>query len=118
MLGRYVATELWLELGRYVAAERDGGSVATPSGGQQKVNSLQKAGGNLRFLNAGVSCIPTFAANSQAGETLSPGSGIDWFRADSGSCCLDYRRIRGAVLGKEMTQLQKKRQMPPTYSCS
>ncbi|CAH2052342.1 unnamed protein product [Thlaspi arvense] len=53
--------------------------------------------------------LAAFAANSQAGETLSPGSGIDWFRADSGSCCLDYRRIRGAVLGKEMTQLKKKR---------
>ncbi|KAL9277536.1 hypothetical protein AtNW77_MTg0323361 (mitochondrion) [Arabidopsis thaliana] len=53
--------------------------------------------------------LAAFAANSQAGETLSPGSGIDWFRADSGSCCLDYRRIRGAVLGKEMTQLQKKK---------
>lgn len=26
---------------------------------KQKVNSLQKAGGNLRFLNAGVSCIPS-----------------------------------------------------------
>lgn len=53
--------------------------------------------------------LAAFAANSQAGETLSPGSGIDWFRADSGSCCLDYRRIRGVVLGKEMTQLQKKK---------
>ncbi|KAG5373618.1 hypothetical protein IGI04_043063 [Brassica rapa subsp. trilocularis] len=28
-LGRYVATELWLELGRYVATERDDRSVAT-----------------------------------------------------------------------------------------
>ncbi|KAF3529651.1 hypothetical protein DY000_02042891 [Brassica cretica] len=28
-LGHYVATELWLELGRYVATERDGCSVAT-----------------------------------------------------------------------------------------
>ncbi|KAF3585979.1 hypothetical protein F2Q69_00026348 [Brassica cretica] len=33
-LARYVATELWLELGRYVATERDERSVATwrPSG--------------------------------------------------------------------------------------
>ncbi|KAF3605714.1 hypothetical protein DY000_02047810 [Brassica cretica] len=32
--GRYVATELWLELGRYVATERDERSVSTwrPSG--------------------------------------------------------------------------------------
>ncbi|KAF3506689.1 hypothetical protein F2Q69_00004862 [Brassica cretica] len=28
-LGRYVTTELWLELGRYVATERDDCSVAT-----------------------------------------------------------------------------------------
>ncbi|KAJ8602323.1 hypothetical protein MRB53_036291 [Persea americana] len=31
------------------------------------------------------------------------GSGIDRFRADSWSCCLDYRRIRGAVLGNDFT---------------
>ncbi|KAF3541943.1 hypothetical protein F2Q69_00021759 [Brassica cretica] len=30
LLSRYVATELWLELGRYVATERDGRLVATP----------------------------------------------------------------------------------------
>ncbi|KAG5392916.1 hypothetical protein IGI04_022879 [Brassica rapa subsp. trilocularis] len=29
VLGRYVATELWLELGRYVATERHDCSVAT-----------------------------------------------------------------------------------------
>ncbi|KAF2549677.1 hypothetical protein F2Q70_00021662 [Brassica cretica] len=29
MLIRYVTTDLWLELGRYVATERNGRSVAT-----------------------------------------------------------------------------------------
>ncbi|KAA0040468.1 hypothetical protein E5676_scaffold77310G00020 [Cucumis melo var. makuwa] len=29
------------------------------------------------------------------------GSGIDWFRADLWSCCLDYLRIISAVLGND-----------------
>ncbi|KAF3558402.1 hypothetical protein F2Q69_00012947 [Brassica cretica] len=39
MLSRYVATELWLELDRYVATERNGRSVATqlPSFGSSSV---------------------------------------------------------------------------------
>ncbi|CAA2979813.1 RNA polymerase beta subunit [Olea europaea subsp. europaea] len=31
-------------------------------------------------------------------ESKELGQGIDWFRADSWSCSLDYRRIRGAAL--------------------
>ncbi|KAG5409383.1 hypothetical protein IGI04_005702 [Brassica rapa subsp. trilocularis] len=34
VLGRYVATELWLELGRYAATERDDRSVATDRAGR------------------------------------------------------------------------------------
>ncbi|KAI4298069.1 hypothetical protein MLD38_040492 [Melastoma candidum] len=36
-------------------------------------------------------------------EGKTNGSGIDWFRADLWSCCLDFRRIRGAVLGNYFT---------------
>jgi len=35
------------------------------------------------------------------------GSGIDWFRADLWSCCLDYLRIISAVLGNDWTSKSK-----------
>ncbi|CAN6882577.1 unnamed protein product [Brassica oleracea var. botrytis] len=58
-----------------------------PSGGQQKTRRVRSETNSLvPFMYL----LAAFAANSQAGETLSPGSGINWFRADSGSCCLDY----------------------------